>query len=387
MLDLSKYPVVDSHCHAFLPDKETDPFEKYLNLAIHPIPKFDMVNTFIYHQVTRELSRVLGVKGTGDDIIEERNRRYRKDPAGYIRTLFEDAAIDTLLVDTGYPSEEFSGYSIDLREFSKLVPCKVREIYRIDNLLYNIINEQLPFNEAVEKFHNQIKNAIKNGAVGLKSVIAYRTGLEVQRHDDSEAKEMYNGIVDEVKGGKEAKNVLSRKSKPVKTALDYFMIIGVSDSVKLKVPFQIHVGMGDAPIIDLRVANPILLHDLINDKSAKESKLVLTHGGYPYVEEAGFLVNTYPNVFLDFSETIPFISVGIKNKLLNLFEMAPTTKIMYGSDGYNVPELHWFSSIQTKKALSEALKDLLESEEISEKWALKIAEQFLSENAKRIYKL
>ena len=387
MLDLLKYPVVDSHCHAFLPEKETDSFEQYLTLADHPVPKRDMVNTFLYRQVVRELARVLNVKGTHEEIVKERYKRYKQDPVEYIKLLFEDANIDTLLVDTGYPTEEFSKYSIDLKDFTKLVPSEVREIFRIDKVVYNLLKSQLPIDEAIEEFHEQIKNAVKNGAVGLKSAIAYRTGLEIQRNTEDEVRKVYDIFINEARSGKPIRDILSSRSKHAKTFHDYFVFLGIDASVKLDIPLQMHVGIGDPPYIDLRLSNPILLHYLINDKSAKNAKIILTHGGYPYLEEAGFLVNSYPNVFLDLSETIPFISIGIKEKLLNIFEMAPTTKIMYGSDGYNIPELHWISSIQTKKTLSAALNELLASKEIDEEWAYEIAKDFLSKNAKRIYKL
>jgi len=387
MLDLLAHPVVDSHCHAFLPEKETDSFEQYLTLAAHPIPQEDMVNTFIYRQVVRELSRVLDCKGTHEEIVKERQERYEQDPVGYIKLLFEDANIEMLLVDTGYPSKEESGYSIDLKDFSKMVPSEVREIFRIDNVVYNLVKNRLSFDVAVEQFHEEVKKAVKKGAVGLKSTAAYDTGLEIQRQVEDDVRKAYTKCIAEAKSGKSVLNIFTSRSHHVKTSNDYFVFLGVEDSVELGVPFQMHVGMGDAPIIDLRLANPILLHDLINDESAKNAKIVLTHGGYPYTEEAGFLVNSYPNVFLDLSETIPFISVGIKEKLLNLFEMAPTTKLMYGSDGYNIPELHWISAIQTRKALSSALNELVESKEIDDEWAYEIAKQFLSENAKRIYRL
>ena len=387
MLDIFQLPVVDSHCHAFLPEKETDSFEQYLTLADHHVPKTDMVNTFLYRQLIHELSRVVNIKGTHKEIVEERHDRYKLDPVGYIKLLFEDANIETLLIDTGYPAKVFSGYSIDLQDFSKIVPSEVREIFRIDIAIYDIIKNRLPLDTAVEKLHEQMKNAVKNGAVGLKSVVAYRTGLEIQRNAEDEVRKAYNELITQAKRGKSVRDILSSRSKQAKTIYDYFVFLGVEDSVKLDVPFQIHTGMGDAPFIDLRIANPILLHDLINDESSKNARIVLTHGGYPYIEEAGFLVNSYPNVFLDLSETIPFISIGIKEKLLNVFEMAPTTKIMYGSDGFNIPELHWFSSIQTKKALSAALNELLSSREMEEEWAYEIAKQFLSENAMRIYDL
>jgi len=387
MLEIMEHPVVDSHCHAFLPEKETEPFEQYLTLADHPIPKMDVVNTFLYRQLVRELSRILNTGGTHQEIVEERQKRYEQDPVGYIELLFDDANIETLLVDTGYPAEVFSGYSIDLKNFSKIVPSEVREIFRIDLIIYDLIERRLSFEEAVEQLHEKMKNAVKNGAVGLKSVVAYRTGLEIKRGAEDEVRRAYGEMIAQAKSGSPVRDVLSSSSRHAKTVYDYFVFLGVEASVELGVPFQIHTGMGDAPFIDLRIANPILLHDLINDEAIKDAKIVLVHGGYPYIEEAGFLVNSYPNVFLDLSETIPFISIGVKEKLLNLFEMAPTTKIMYGSDGFKIPELHWFSSIQAKKALTAALNELVESREIDEESAYEVAKQFLSDNAKRIYNL
>ena len=105
------------------------------------------------------------------------------------------------------------------------------------------------------------------------------------------------------------------------------------------------------------------------------------------MEEAAFLANAYPNVYIDLSETIPFVSVGLKGRLLSLLEMAPTTKIMYGSDGFNIPELYWFSAVQTKRALTSTLGDLVRHEGLGEEDAVCIGESFLAENARRLYKL
>lgn len=387
MLDLSKQPVVESHCHAFLPDKETKPFEQYLTLSEGPVPKIDMVSTLLYRHVVCELSRVLEIDGRHEEILEERHKRYKRDPVGYIRLLFEDANIETLLVDTGYPGKLFSGYSIDLKDFSEIVPCRVREIFRIDTVIYDLLENQLPFDDAVEHLHGRIKRVFKGGAVSLKSVVAYRTGLEIRRNGEEVVRKAHDELLAEVGSGRSIRDILTGRSKQIKTVYDYLVFLGVEDSVSLNVPFQIHVGMGDTPSIDLRISNPILLRELINDGSSREARIVLTHWGYPYVEEAGFLVSTYPNVFLDLSETMPFTGVGIKEKLRGLLSIAPATKLMYGSDGFNIPELHWFSSIQTKRVLSAVLNEMLGSGEMEEEWAYEAARQFLRENARRVYKL
>jgi len=390
VINLSEQTLIDSHCHAFLPEKESSirsSFEQFLTLAVHSIPQEDMFNTFLYRQVIRELSRVLECKGSHKEIVNKRNEAYRKDAKEYIQLLFDDAKIETLLVDTGYPSEEFTGYSVEPEVFSEIVPSEIKTIFRIDNVVLRLAQKQPSYEEAVEGFKQTVIDAVKKeGSVGLKTVIAYRTGLEIQRHPINEVSEAYENLAKRLKSGESIQTVFS-PTQEVKTVMDHFVFLTAEKSVELDVPLQIHTGMGDAPIIDLRKANPVLLHDFITDESLKKAKLVLTHGGYPWIEESGFLVNSYPNLFLDFSETIPFISIGIADKLMKLFEMAPTNKIMYGSDGYNIPELFWISALETKSALSRVLNDLVESDTIDVDWALEIGEQILSKNTERLYKL
>ncbi len=84
---------------------------------------------------------------------------------------------------------------------------------------------------------------------------------------------------------------------------------------------------------------------------------------------------------------MPFIGPGMKEKVLQLLYMAPTTKIMFGSDGYNNPEIFWIAAIWGKQAISEALQDLVHSDVIDEDYAYKAGSLILSENAIRLYKL
>jgi len=67
--------------------------------------------------------------------------------------------------------------------------------------------------------------------------------------------------------------------------------------------------------------------------------------------------------------------------------MAPTTKIIHGSDRYNIPELSWIAAIQAKMALEGVLGDLMAGGDIDREGAEEVAMQFLSENAKELYGL
>lgn len=383
---ISGFHIVDAHCHPFLPEKESRPFESYLTLSDIPQRREDLTSTMLYKLVTRELGRFLEVKGEAR-ILEERQRRIRDDPSTYINGLFDDAGIETLLVDSGYPFKEYTGYEIDLGFFKELVGRQVHEIFRLEATVHGLLKGLTPFDDAIEDMRLRIRDAVKGGVISLKSVIAYRTGLEYRNWPWEATKQSWEEMMRLVKGGVKPGDVLSARNNCSKSVYDTFLMTGIEEAARLDVPIQIHTGMGDSPSMDLLISNPAHLYSLLQDERTRKAKIVLTHGGYPYAEEAAFLTSAYPNVYLDFSQTIPFISIGVKNRLFNLLEMAPTTKIMYGSDGFNIPEIHWFSAVQTKMALKSLLPELANQCICTEEEGLRIAENFLADNAKRLYKI
>jgi hypothetical protein len=387
ILEIFELPVIDCHCHGFLLDEGAESFEQNLKLTPLKIPKQDIANTFLYRQIIRELSRVLEINGTHEEIIRTRDSLYSNEPLEYIKILFTDAKITDVLMDTGYPYKEFAGYSITIQEFSKIIPCNVHEIFRIDNIVMDAVKEKISFKKAVEVFYSKISDANRKGAISLKTTVAYTSGLEIKKHPENDVKNSYKALLEEIKSEKTVREVFYSGSQHVKNVMDFFVYLGLENSAKYDIPFQVHAGMGNPTKIDLRDENPVLLTKLFEDEEVRKAKIILTHGGYPYVEEAGFLANANPNVYIDISAVSPFISIGIRDKILNLLEMTPTNKIMYGSDGHRIPELYWISALQTKRAISQAVQQLINFEEVDENWVSKIASQILSENTKRIYKI
>jgi predicted TIM-barrel fold metal-dependent hydrolase len=387
LIDIGNIRVVDSHCHAFLPQKENRPFEEYFSLSAHPISKEHLVNTFLYRIVISELKRTLKINGSSTQVIEERNKRYYQNPQEYIETLFRDVRIKEMLIDSGFPSEIFSGYDIPLDTFSELVQCRVKEIYRLENLILSFLGRNIFFNGAVDEFNKVLESKIKSGIVSLKSVIAYFTGLSVQKKTEEEARKAYSSIHSNTGDGTDLFRILKSNREQLKIVLDYFLFEAVCCCLKYDVPLQIHVGMGDVPGIDLTSSSPLLLKEFLSDSETMKAKIILTHGGYPYIREAGFLAATHPNVYVDFSETVPFVSVGIGNMLMSLLEMTPVSKIMYGSDCFNVPELAWISAFMAKKELASTLNNILDKWNLDDEWVIDSAAKILAGNAERIYKL
>lgn len=397
-IDLSQYPVVDSHCHPFLPGKEEKilvgkerirkRFDQLFGVSLFPNPKLHTENVIFYRKAMKELARVLGCPFKFDMIIKRRNEVYA-NPREYIMKLFDEAKIDTLLLDMGFPSEmdPATGYSVPLGEFQNLVNCKLRCIYRIEQLLFDLYQTAPPFEDLLEHYEESLEHAVKReGYVGFKTIIAYDVGLEIHIEDERAARAAYERLR-EKKLLTEDSMMMDRKTRSeAKILYNYLICRSIEKSIDLEIPFQIHTGFGDTPI-DVRAANPLHLFEVITDEELGKAQFVLIHAGYPYVEETGLLANTYPNVYIDLSEMMPFIGPGMKEKVLQLLYMAPTTKIMFGSDGYNNPEIFWIAAIWGKQAISEALQDLVRSDAIDEDYAYKAGSLILSENAIRLYKL
>jgi len=116
--------------------------------------------------------------------------------------------------------------------------------------------------------------------------------------------------------------------------------------------------------------------------------VVLLHECYPYTRQGGYLAAVYQNAYLDLSYGIPLLSYG---EMLSFTQqalgVAPSSKLMYSSDGIGVPELHWISAIDGRSVLGQALGEMVHHEETSLTEAEAAGESMLRGNAIRLYKL
>ena len=127
-----------------------------------PLDPLDMKNTLLYRLVFREMGKFyeLGPRASEEEIIAKRNSLYKENPKAYLETLFHAAGIDTLMLDIGYPAEEFVGYSVDIDEFSSLLPISLaRKIVRIEPIMFRLIKQKLHFPEFAQAFNETLNNA------------------------------------------------------------------------------------------------------------------------------------------------------------------------------------------------------------------------------------
>jgi predicted TIM-barrel fold metal-dependent hydrolase len=200
------------------------------------------------------------------------------------------------------------------------------------------------------------------GFVGLKTVAAYRSGLDVAAPD--------------VPGAEAALRAAPRRLD-AKALLELLLSDALDANAADPLPIQVHCGFGDADLF-LPRADPTLLGPLIERYA--ETPFVLLHC-YPFVRQAGWLAHVYGNVFLDVSLTIPHVwraSEAVREAL----ELAPVSKLLYASDASRTPELYHLAARGWRAALAEVLTEALEPGE-----AERAARRILRENALALYGL
>lgn len=386
-MDISNLPVVDAHCHPFLPAKEEGEFYRFFNLSDLELPLGHVENTLLFRRVLKEMARFLNCREDYRTIAAARESRYKQNPTLYIQTLFQEAGIHSLVLDMGFPSEDNVGYTVPIETFSELVKVRTDRIFRIEPLISRLFRASEPFQPMLDTYVAELRKAVKDGGYcAFKSVIAYRTGLDVEFVSVEESAAAYERLRDRGVLAVPLKKKDPLSAREEKTVRDFLLRAAIIEGIRLGVPFQIHTGFGDSPM-DLRIANPLHLYKMIVDEELRKAKIVLVHAGYPFTEETGFLASGYPNVYVDVSEMFPHSSIGMREKLLRLLEMAPANKILYGSDGYRAPELFWISAMWGKSSVGDVLAELVKKEAVDEDYAYRMAHMILSENAENLYRL
>ena len=121
-----------------------------------------------------------------------------------------------------------------------------------------------------------------------------------------------------------------------------------------QLPVQFHTGFGDADL-DLLLANPLLMRPLFESGRYHHVPFVLLHASYPYVRELGYLATLYGNVFADVGLAIPFVTVDIPALWSQLLGLTATSKILFSTDAYSIPEIYWLAARWGRWGLARAL--------------------------------
>lgn len=363
--------MIDHHCHPF--ELEPGP------LALHQLT-LDLVDgvegderrrriqpTFVWYDLLRaRLADHLGCPV--QEVEAARHAAAERDYRGYVRGLFAAAGVDTLLMDPAWPSKSADRVG----QFEQLSGCRIHLLFRIDTVVDELLGEGVGFVEAVSRFDAALDDAVRRGYRGLKTILAYRTGLAVEA--GVSAKAARASLHDDAP--------VRRRAKPLRDLL-FRRALGFAADTRL--PVQVHTGLGDS---DLRLsdANPLHLEELLRTPEGSAAAVVLIHGAFPYHDEAAFLSVTRPNVYVDFSLFNLFAPTTVAERLLRLVDLAPTAKLLAGSDGFAAPESHWFAATVARDAWLQVRRRLADTG-VTNAWLDRAQDAIFAANARELYAL
>jgi predicted TIM-barrel fold metal-dependent hydrolase len=372
-MDLSAIPLIDGHCHSILTSFRASSVESFLHIfteatdsrqVAHHVP-----HSLTYRRALRDLAAFLDCAPTPTAVVEA--RRLRPD---YLTALCRDAGIRGLLVDSGYPAGTLS-----LNQVQAEFDCGVGEVVHIETLAEDLLLAAPDFQSFEAQFRAALSAAKQRGAVALKSIVAYRSGLAVQVVPTSEARQTFQ----QLQARAEHQGHLRLTAKPL---LDYCVGLALEEARRHELPVQFHTGFGD-PDIDLLTANPTLLRPLLTDARYAGVPIVLLHMGYPYVRESAFLGSLYPDVYVDLSLALPLLRPILPHLLQELLALAPATKLLYGSDAHSQPEMFWLGARYGRWALGQILAHWIDDDTLQAHEALEIAQRICCRNALELYRL
>jgi predicted TIM-barrel fold metal-dependent hydrolase len=399
-LELRGLPLIDGHVHVFGPEAGKPGFNPLLGVTLGGSDRAflespqhvvgldeqkrldgDLQSTLGYHHAVHALAGFLGCDPVPAAVLSARDKRCRDFPA-YLRSLHDDIGLHMSLVDVGLGS-------IDLDDFARLNGVPTKGIFRIEPLIASLWEDHDDLRSFDRSFIQGLRSEIGSGRyVAFKSIIAYRTGLGVEPPDDVTAETAFNSL----KRSAGSKGLMRRIKVPreitrdVKALRDYWLWRALELSIDLDLPFQIHCGIGDQDI-DINAARPGLLGAVFRDPQLRHARIVLLHGGYPFHEEAAYLVNVFPNVYLDLSEHNLFLGPNVAAILRSVLALAPFTKLLFGSDAYGSPDLQWIAARATIGGLEQVLGEFVEAGSIERNDAVEAASRILAGNARALYKL
>jgi len=363
-VDLSGAEIVDAHTHPYRQEdllaKGSEGFDTratFLGESFQSSSRLDPKlwpyvdgltgSTVLGIALVRWLARHLGCEETREAVTAAREAALRSDATAYTKGLLESAGVVAVLSDEGYPQPP-----IPAAEFAQTIGVTVHRVARLEPWI--LAHRDGSFDDLVSGVGSEATVATSDpNCVAFKSIVAYRTGLDVGDPSASEAAEAFVRWRDD--GWRETR----QHAKPVR---DFLIRRALEVAKANDRPFHFHSGGGD-PDIDLAHATPQSLFPLLVD--VQDQPVLLVHSGYPWIREAAYIASVLPHVSLELSELIPWGWGQVEWALEMLVGTVPAAKLLYGSDEAGEPEAFWASALLARASLERVLARFVDRDYVS----------------------
>ncbi|MBQ9047319.1 MAG: amidohydrolase family protein [Solobacterium sp.] len=334
------------------------PSEKHLG-TIRELPMLLMLTHFMAER--------FGCEETIEAVVEARNHEIGGTEEGirkYMQALYDEEHIVSSTLESELPMGD---------PLTLCIPNHVNRLFRFEDVYFSLLKSEVSFASLMEKLKKSIVDAKAAGFVGIKGHIAEKCGMDAYLVTPEEAEHCFH---DARAGDREAFR-----------AVYYCMFDQILYLTgELGMSFHIHTGStGMRGTPGVHKHDPALLAPFLLDGRHENADIVMLHGGFPYTRQAALMAYNFPNIYIDFSQTLPWQGMGFAAMLKEVIGQAPHNRIMLGSGQHGAFEAAWAASKASKTALARIMEELVDDGLISEERAVRSARQILSENARRLY--
>lgn len=290
------------------------------------------------------------------------------------RRLLSSTGVASYLVDTGFAAGEL----LTPEEMAAVSGASAAEVVRLEQVAEQVAGAGPSAASFAEAFAAGLAARLATGAVGTKSIVAYRHGFELDPARPSPA-EVATAAGRWLASIEASEVGAIRLEDPV--ILRHLLWSGIDAGL----PMQLHVGYGDSDL-DLLRCNPLLLTDFLRAAEPSGTAVVLLHC-YPYHREAGYLAQMFPCVFFDVGLALNHLGGHAWRLVAESLELGPFAKQVFSSDAWGPAELHVLGAGLWRRAMARVLGNLVEDGEWSLDTARRVATWIGRDNAVELYGL
>jgi len=366
--------LIDHHVHGVVTgDLDRAGFELLMTEASGPpAPGTTMFDSQLGFTMRRWCAPVLDLEPSvaAEDYLR---RRAELGTAEVNRRLLTAAGVGQWLVDTGYQSDQVT----TPEQLVRASGAPASHIVRLEVVAEKAARAGTTAAAWAGAFAEELATeTAAAGAVGYKSIVAYRFGFDFDPTRPAPA---------EVAAAA-GRLLRALDADPAARVVDPVLLRHlIWTAIDIGRPLQFHVGFGDTDV-RLHRSDPSLLTDFLIATEPVGTPIMLLHC-YPHHRVAGYLAHVFSHVYMDLGAVLNHVGARSAAVLAEALELTPFGKMLYSSDAFGLPELHYLGAIGFRRDISRVTGQFVADGAWSAADAKRVAELIGSANATRVYRL
>jgi uncharacterized protein len=371
---LESLALIDHHVHGVVTaDLDLAGFENLISEASGPpAPGTTPFDSQLGFLIRRWCAPVLDLEphAPAEDYL---GRRAELGTAEVNRRLLTAARVTAWLVDTGFRTDQIT----TPEQMAAASSAPARHVVRLEAVAERVARAGTTAADWAATFAAELgAETAATGAVGYKSIVAYRFGFDFDpaRPASADVTAAAGRLLRALETDPSA-----RITDPVLLRHLIWTAIDVGK------PLQFHVGFGDTDV-RLHRSDPSLLTDFLIATEPIGTPVMLLHC-YPHQRAAGYLSHVFSHVYMDLGAILNYVGARSAAVLAEALELTPFGKMLYSSDAFGLPELHYLGAIGFRRDLAKVTGQFVAEGDWAAADAERVAELIGSANAARVYRL